>query len=202
MHLATGGREADAMESADRALPIVEAAGHPMSIAMAYYSKGMAYARKDPEIAVAAYERAVGIARQCGNRLIEGLAIPEIATLQSRQGDPVAALRTFRQLLHARRGSLDLLFLASSLARLTILFARIGLPSVAATLHGAMSRVLESRRFLDGLSETIERVRSELGHATFDQASGHGAAMTLEVAIDYAQEQISLALASLDSSEG
>jgi len=201
-YFAASRRDEEAIEAANRCVPIVEVAGYPTSIVLAYYAKGMAFARKDPAVALASLERAVAVARQCGNRLFGRLAISQMAILQALRGDPTTALQTFRKLLSDRRSSADMLLLANSLGGLTILFARLGSPSTSATLHGAMGRIGESEVLVDALPETVERIRGELGVAVFEQESRRGAAMTLEDAIRYAQEQIGLALAAQESVEG
>jgi predicted ATPase len=195
--MAVAGRYDEAMAAADNIVAAVEAMGVPVAIATAHYAKGHAFAKADPAVALGAYERVIAIARQSGNRWYETLAIPQIAALQARSGDPVSALRDFQQMLNEWRGAADVIFVSHGIGGLVVLFERLGHAEAAATLDGMVVRTFRSNPFVEELPETMLRVRTVLGDAAFDEMNRRGAAMDVHEAIDYAQEQIRQALAEL-----
>jgi hypothetical protein len=83
--------------------------------------------------------------------------------------------------------------------RLIVLFERLGLAEAAATLHGALSRHFESDSFIQGLPETMERVRKALGDNGFKTAGELGAAMTPLEATDHALTKVHNALEALEA---
>ena len=192
---AVGGRLSEAMEIADRIVSAVDATGVPSSISLAYWAKGEAFLVANPAIALASYEHASAVARESGNRFWETMTIPKIAGLQARNGDPIAALRSFRQMLNVSRRSADIMFASHGLGGLIVLFERLGNPSAAAALHGTLTKAFDTNTFFAELPETATRLRQVLGDAAFEKASRQGTAMTLHEAADYANDQIADALA-------
>ena len=144
-----------------------------------------------------AYERAVAIARQSGNRFWETLVIPKVAALQARSGDPIGALRSFLDTVNSWHQSTDLMFVSHGLGGLIVLFDRLGHATAAATLNGALTAMIESTAFLHELSDAIVRVRRVLGDAAFDDAARRGAAMAFSEVVNYASDQVLRALATL-----
>jgi tetratricopeptide (TPR) repeat protein len=195
--LAVGGRGDEAMKIADAIVAQVEATGVPASISIALWAKGHAFAAADPAEALAAYERAIAIAQQSGNRFWEIMIILEVAALQARSGEPINALCSFREMLDLWRRSTDLMFVSHGLGSLIVLFDRLGHAAAAATLNGTLAKTYESNPFVPELPDTVERVRGTLGDASFDEASRRGAAMALHEAHDYAVDQVRQALAAL-----
>jgi len=195
--LALSGRRDEAMAAAADVVSTVERAGVPSSTAVAYFSKGHAFAQTDPATALAAFDRAIAIARRSGNRFWESLAIPEVAAIQARSGDPTNALRSFRQMLDAWRGAPDMMFVSHGLGNLIVLFVRLDLAAPAATLHGTLRRLLRHSDFIQDLPNTVLRIRDALGEAPFAELERQGGEMALHEATAFAQEQISQALAAL-----
>jgi predicted ATPase/DNA-binding winged helix-turn-helix (wHTH) protein len=199
--LTVSGCGEEARTCADDIVSVVTKTAVPSSIAVAYWSKGEAFADSDPATALAAYEQAMTIARQSGNRFWEVLAIPTVAALQARSGDPVLALRSFRGMLEGSRRSADLIFMSHGLGRLVVLFERLGRAEAAATLHGALSRHVDSNSFVRELPETLARLRGVLGNARFNAAGGRGAAMALHEATDYALGEVQRALSTVAAAD-
>jgi predicted ATPase len=193
---AIGGRAEEAMKIAHEVVTAVEAAGVPCSICIAYWAKGEVFAANDPAAALKAYESGVAIARQSGNRKWEVVISAKIAELQARSGDPIDALRSFGQMLNFWRRSSDLMLASLGLGSLIFLFERLAHDEAAATLHGALTRSLDSSAFFAELPDAITRIRGTLGVAAFDEANRRGGAMTLHEATDYALDQIAHALAA------
>jgi predicted ATPase len=197
--LTVGGCGEEARKLADHIVIEVTKTGVPSSIAVALWAKGEALAECDPVAALRAYEQAMAVARQSGNRFWEVLAMPTVAALQARSGDPITALRSFQEMLQGSQRSADLIFVSHGLGRLIVLFERLGYAEAAATLHGALSKHFESSSFVPELPDTVARVRGALGDASFEAARGRGAAMALHKATDYALDQVRHALSILDA---
>jgi predicted ATPase len=195
--MAAIGESQAAMKIADRILAEVEATGIPSSIAAALWARGEVFAETDSEKALDAYERAVAIARQSGNRFWETLVIPKVAALQARSGDPIGALRSFLDTVNSWHQSTDLMFVSHGLGGLIVLFDRLGHATAAATLNGALTAMVESTAFLHELPDATVRVRRVLGDAAFDDADRRGAAMAFSEVVNYASDQVLRALATL-----
>ncbi len=188
--LTVGGNGEEARRIADEVVAAARKTAIPSSIAIALWAKGEAFADSDHVRALSAYQQAMSEARQSGNRFWEILAIPTVAALQARSGDPNSALRSFRDMLEGSLRSADIIFISHGLARLIVLFERLGHAEAATTLHGAVSRHIQATSFVSELPATIARARGALGDARFGAASARGAAMALHHATDYALVQV------------
>ena len=197
--LALGGRADEARKRSDDIIAKVAATGIPSSLCAALWAKGEAFAQSDAATALAAYEEAAAVARQSDNRFWEVLVTPKVAALQARAGDPIAALRSFRDMLDFLRRSSDFMFASHGIASLIVLFDRLGLPTSAATLHGSLARTFEANLVAPELADTMRRVRQTLGDSGFEEAGRRGAAMAPRDAADYAREQVCQALAALEA---
>ena len=123
-----------------------------------------------------AFEQALTIARETGNRMWEMLMIPTLAVTQARSGDPSKALRSFLQMLDSWHRSTDIMSVSGGIGALVLLFERLGDATAAATINGFLTRMIESNAFFRDLPDTIARVRQVLGDALFDEANKRGAA--------------------------
>ena len=195
--LALAGQHDVAMRMVDADAAAAEATGIPYSIAIAYYSKGRAFAEAEPTTAIAAYEHAISIARDSGNRFWEQLVVADMAALQARAGNPATALITFRQMLDLWQGAPDAMGIAHGVGGLIILFERLGRAADAVTLHAALMHFLPSLQMLEELPAAIERAKTALDDATFDAAARRGAAMDFRDMTEFARTEIELALAAL-----
>jgi len=176
--LATAGFAEQAARLADAAVPKVDAAGVPMSIAVAHGAKGAALEATDPTAALAAYEHAVQVARQAGTRFMEALIAPRVAALHARTGEPMAALSAWR-------------------ASLVVLLAKLGRYEASATLNGTFAHRIDASGVVPELPHAVARTRAALGEDAFAAATARGAAKSLREASDFAIEQIRLALDEL-----
>jgi hypothetical protein len=190
-----GGEGDEAIKIADGI--VVEGNGSPFTIIMALLSKGEAFTESDPARALDAYEQAITIARETGNRMMEMLIAPMLAVIQAGSGDPTAALRSFLQMLDSWRRSTDIAFVAHGIGALILMFERVGDAMAAATTNGFLTKTFETTNFLRQLPDAIACVRQALGEAGFDEASKRGAAMTYREVVDYAADRIQHALTAL-----
>ncbi len=195
--LALAGQHDVAMRMVDADAAAAEATNIPYSIAIAYYSKGRAFAEADPPTAIAAYEHAIFIVRGSGNRWWEQIMVADLAALQGRAGNPATALTTFRQMLDLWQGAPDAVGLAHGIGGLIILFERLGRAADAVTLHSALMHYLPSMQMLEELPATIERAKAALGNPAFNEAARRGAVLEHREMTEFARTEIELALAAV-----
>jgi predicted ATPase/class 3 adenylate cyclase len=195
--LATAGFAEQAARLADAAVPKVDAAGVPMSIAVAHGAKGAALEATDPTAALAAYEHAVQVARQAGTRFMEALIAPRVAALHARTGEPMAALRGFERMLASFGEATDIASVSAWRASLVVLLAKLGRYEASATLNGTFAHRIDASGVVPELPHAVARTRAALGEDAFAAATARGAAKSLREASDFAIEQIRLALDEL-----
>lgn len=199
-YLAMAGAHEEAMVIADGIVDKVAAARTPSSLIAALFSKGRAFSKSDPPCALDAFEKALAHAKTSGNRYWEIVIIPAVAELQVRSGDPVKTLQTLPRMLEIWGQSTEIGLATLTTATLILLFERLGHPTVAATLSGALSQMIPSTSFFRELPDTLARVCRVLGDASFEEAKRCGAAMTHREVVDFAAKQVQHALAAMGAS--
>src|SRR5262249_45122954 len=149
-----------------------------------------ALALSNPEAALKAFDHALAVASNSGNRFWAMMASSHVAALHMRIGDSVAALRAFRKTFEASGRSADLGFALVGLTALTLALQRAGELVAAATLLGFVSPRFDIRSMPEPVLEGIASLKQELRAADFAQATSAGAAMTQREIENYAREQI------------
>ena len=197
--MATTGHADEALHVADDIVQDVDAAGVPMSIAVAYGGKGAALEATDPSAALVAYEHSIGVARQSGNRFMETLIAPRLAALHARSGEPMVALQGFERMLVSFGEATDIASVSAWRTSLVVLLAKLGYFEAAATLHGTLPASIDAKGVIPEQPEAVGRVCNALGEPTFNAAVASGAEMSLREASNYAIEQVRLVLTSLDT---
>jgi tetratricopeptide (TPR) repeat protein len=190
----------EAMSIADKVTAAADATGVPCTISLAYFAKSEAFAYTDAETALGACEHALRVALNSGNRLWAMMASSRVAGLQVRIGNPIAALRGYRQMFHAGGRAADHSYALIGLAGLTLALQLAGEPAAAATLYGFVSPRLNARSLPEPVREGIDALQHELGASAFAETMNIGAAMTQPEVERYAVEQIDKALAKLEGS--
>jgi predicted ATPase/class 3 adenylate cyclase len=193
---AAAGHLEEAMQMADEVTEAANATGIPSSITLAYWAKGQAFATSNPGVALKAHEHALDVATRSGNRFWELMIVPMIAVLQARGGDPIVALRSFRQMLDASRRSTDLILAMYGLVGLVVVLERVHSAEAAATLHGFLAPRFDSTGILAEFPEALARLRRDLGEAAFERQCVKGASMSQEEAAAFAIVEIDRALAA------
>ncbi len=196
--LASAGRDAEAREIAAETVAAVEAAGVPMSIAVAHAARGAALEAVDPAAALAAYESGLDAASVSGARFMETLIAPRIAALHARSGEPEVALQGFARMLDAYGDAADVASTSVWRAALVVLFARVGLFQAAATIHGTLEGSIDASAVVPDEPQAVAQVREALGERVFAAAAARGARMSLRESANYAALQVHLALASTE----
>ncbi len=200
--MATAGYAEDAAEIADDVVRKVDAAGVPMSIAVAYAARGAAIEATDPAGALAAYEHGIGVARDAGTRFMETLIAPRIAALHARSGEPRTALAGFERMLVSFGEATDIASVSAWRASLVVLLAKLGHFEAAATLHGTFAHAIDASGVVKEHPDAVARIREALGETAYAAAAERGAAMTLREASNYAIEQVRLGLTNLEQPTG
>lgn len=197
--LAQAGKHDEAMRVVDSAIALTEAAGVPYSVSCAYYSKGLAFAHADPQVAIAAFERAIAVANASGDRFWEICAVSDLAALQARAGNPAAALSTFRRMLDAWQGLPDTMIVRQGIGGIIVLFERLSRFAPAVTLHAALMHFFPALSMPSELTDAIVRMRTALGEAAFAAASAQGEGMELRDATEFARAEVAGAMGALSA---
>ena len=197
--MATAGHADAAREIADDVVKQVDAAGVPMSIAVAHAARGAALEADDPETALAEYEFGIDVASKSGARFMETLIAPRIAALHGNSGDAGEGLQGFERMLLAYGDATDMGSISAWRTNLVILLAKTGQFQAAATLHGTLVGVVDQSSLAPEHESAIKRTREALGLKTFSRATEAGSGMSPGDATDYAIAQVQLGLASMSA---
>ena len=137
---AYAGHCEEAYRLADEVLAVAEAAGHPGMLAWAHFFAGEIRIENDPDEAGVLLERSLSEAARLstGGQFLRGVAGLSVMSLQSRTGDPAAALDRYPDLIEHwhRYGAWNQLWV--TLRTLIEVLARVGRAAPAAVLHGAL----------------------------------------------------------------
>ena len=189
----------EAMERAVDAVAAAEASALPWSLAWALYTFGQAFGGSDPARALVAMRRALSLARESNNRLLEAISARGLASLEARHGEPRAALDSFDQAIDSPSGSSGMV--TATLGELAVFFDRIGWLRAAATVYGASTRDVYAANVVAGLARVAEHLRAELGADVFDDLESAGAGLDRGQAVRYAHTEIQNARAELAAKE-
>ena len=192
----------DDRAAAEAALAALEAAaesaGSPTMHAFAHYCRGEVHRETRPDVAIPAFERAVALARDVDNALIEGVSLVSLASLQSRSGDTGEALRLFRDVVAHWRRLGDHTHQLTTLRNLVELLARIGSDEAAAELFAAVTSAdtpsfgTEAQRLDDAWADVQQR----LAPASLDEAVKRGRAHSPTAMADVALSHLDAMLVS------
>jgi predicted ATPase len=181
---------------AEDACEAAELSGSPTAHAQAFYALGLALESTSPAEAAVLLQRAVGLAREAGNRWIEAFALTEVLWLEAREGRPREALCRYDAVvaLWYRGGDWanQWLSLRHVFGILVQLQAHLG----AATLHGALTAAGAAYALpfeaddAERISALVDDLRRQLGAPAFAAAVRRGAALSDREIIDFVREQI------------
>ena len=187
------GRAEEARTMADETVAAARAHGMPHLIALALtIGYGRAFAETDPLRALSACREALAISREHRSVHGEAYVAYDAAAIEASHGDPDKALQLMDFSIDICHRAGDRSNLAAALASLAVSFGHVLQPDATATIYGASSH-LPGIVVVVGLSEAVERLRSELGQEVFDDRVAHGAGMEPGEVVAYARKQIRLA---------
>ena len=126
----------------DAALPILDGLTRerlaPSDRAWILYAEGEALAAVDPARSLEAFDQAIDLADDVGNRFLGGVARVAATSVHARSGEPQRALRAFAVIIDEWRRQGNVTHLVISLRNLVELFARVGALEAAGELLGAL----------------------------------------------------------------
>jgi hypothetical protein len=172
--------------------------GNAFFIAWAHSGCGRTYMESDPVRALNALRVGLGFARETRVVLFEAIILREAAGLEAVHGDLDRGLALFEQTLDSFQRSDNVPNLAGTLASLVVVFQRLEMPDLAATVYGGTTPY-PGANIGRSLAEAVEHLRTVLGSQRFGECVAIGAAMDLGEAVRYARDQIQLARAELVS---
>ena len=124
------------------ALPILDGLTRerlaPSDRAWILYAEGEALAEADPVRSLEAFDKAIDLADDVGNRFLGGVARVAATSVHARSGEPQRALQAFAGIIDEWRRQGNVTHLVISLRNLAELFARVGAIEAAGELLGAL----------------------------------------------------------------
>lgn len=202
VHNLAGGALAHAYSGRTReALDLVAAAhdratrsSNPSAAAWVRYTRGEVLAGEDPERALTLIAEACALAASVRNEFIVGVAEVSMASLRTRLGDPVRALRGFADLITRWQRTANWTQQWTTLRNLVELLIELGADESAAVLHaattapetGAPSFGAEAAK----LRAAAEKARQRLDSQAYQAAAERGRRLSAKDAVRTATEAI------------
>jgi predicted ATPase/class 3 adenylate cyclase/DNA-binding CsgD family transcriptional regulator len=191
--LQSSGRVDEALALAEESVAAARDVGNPYWISYALWIAGLAFSKANAQRALAAWDEGIAFVREHRVQFFEGFLARDAARMHTTDGEPDAALVLFAEAITAfhRAGNVPQLII--TLASVPALFERVDRPEPAATLLAAMSREPSSAHHVHGLSDLGDRLTRRLGAKRAQEVARAGAALDLDDAAEYAQQQIDIA---------
>jgi hypothetical protein len=166
-------------------------------LSFALTADGFAFRDADPVRALGSMRRALMIAHDSGNRFNESNVAQNLAYLEAKQGDRVAALDYFTLAIrHHHLGSTGLL--RGPLAALAAILDRLQRYEPAAIIAGFAASPLSLAAYPD-ISTAFAHLRDVLGDQTYESLARKGETMTTAAMATYAYDQIDQARTELEA---
>jgi predicted ATPase len=198
MALTIAGRDDQAMAATEGLIDTAEATRNPEALSLALMADGFAWRNTDPDRALEATRRGLGVAHESGNRFNETHIAANIAQLEVEHGDPLSALDHIGLAIRHLHDSGNIVTLRSPFANLAILFDRLARHEPAATIAGFGFSPLTAASF-PNINAAIAHLREVLGDRTYESLARKGEAMTTAAMATYAYDQIDQARAELET---
>ncbi len=199
--LQSSGRLEEALELTEAAVEAAGELGNPYWVTYTWWIVGLAWSKADPQRALEAWDAGVAHVGEHDVRFFEGFLARDAALLHTSDGQLETALTLFDASIQTflRAGAVSQLII--TLASLPALFERLGRPSVAGTLLGALAREPASFHHVPTLTDLGGRLRDALGEESTDRLAATGAVMDLPEAAAYAVHQIDVARRALTAAQ-
>ena len=178
------------------ALPISEATGNPLFLALALTAYGVAFRDADPVGALNAHRRGLVIAQDSGNRAVASALALYLARLEAEHGDTVSAFDHLTLAIRNYHNAGDTTTIRVPLAILAGVFDRLGRYEPAAAIAGFALNPF-SASAVPEITTAITHLRDMLGEATYESLARKGETMTTAAMATYAFDQIDQARAEL-----
>ena len=188
----------EAMTVATGLIDAAEATHNPCALSFALFAYGFAFRDANPPAAMDAVRRGLMIAQDSGNRGIESFQAESLAELETKYGDPLAALEYLTLAIRNYHESGNVTIMRSPLAVLAALFHRLGHHEAAATIAGFAVNPMTAGVFPE-ITAAITHLRRVLGDQTYESLARKGETMTTAAMVTYAYDQIDQARADLNA---
>jgi hypothetical protein len=196
--LAVPGCGGEARDCADGLIEAAEATGNPHVLAWALFAYDVAFRHADPIGALNALGRGLVIAQDSGNRTIASGLANNLARLEAEHGDTLSAFDHLTLAIRTCHDSGDTTTIRLPLARLAVLFDRLGRYEPAATIAGfALSPFAAAG--VPEITTAITHLRDVLGDQTYESLARKGETMTTTAMATYAYDQIDEARTELNA---
>jgi predicted ATPase/class 3 adenylate cyclase len=198
MALTIAGRDDQAMAATEGLVDTAEATRNPEVLSLALMADGFAWRNTDPDRALEATRRGLGVAHESGNRFNETHIAANLAQLEVEHGDPLSALDHIGLAIRHLHDSGNIVTLRSPFTNLTILFDRLARHEPAATIAGFGFSPLTAASF-PNITTAITHLRDVLGDQTYESLARKGETMATAAMANYAYDQIDQARAELNA---
>lgn len=194
--LAMAGVSEEAMAATDGLIGAAESTANPLILSYALHAYGFALRDADPDRALNALRRGLAVAQDSGNRANETHIASMLCQLESRNGNPLAALDYFAMSIsHYFDSGNPTLY--APLASLVTCLDRLGRYQPAAIIGGFACGSPMAGPTISELDTVIAHLRKVLGSESYGRLVRRGEAMTTAATVAYAMDQIDQARAEL-----
>ena len=196
--LTTAGSPDEAMAVAKGLVEAAETTSNPYALSFALTACGFALRDADPVPALGAMRRGLEIARNSGNRFNESNAAQNLAYVEARYGDPLAALDYMTLAIRHHHDSGSTGLIRTPLAVLAAFLDRLGRYEPAATITGFAASPLTAAALPETIT-ALAHLRDVLGDERYESLARKGENMTTAEMATYAYDQIDQARAELNT---
>jgi tetratricopeptide (TPR) repeat protein len=186
--------EDEEIAQARLALSLAERIGNPTNLADASYGLGWALRHRQPDEAIAAFDRCVTLSRRAARTSTSPAALSLGARVAASKGDAAGAKTRLREVLEESIRVDDWAHISVSLDAAVDVFCYLGEARAAAVLAGAVETTLAPLRWpyvasrgpgLAVRTANLARVRETLGDTWYEQARAEGVAMSRQDALAF-----------------
>jgi predicted ATPase len=191
--------EDEEIAQAHLAMSLAEGTGNPSNLALASYGLGWALRHRDPDQAMAAFDRFVALARRGAGTVPLATGLFLVARLAASQGHAEVARSRLREALEEAIRDDSWAQIATGLDTAVDTFWYLDEARAAAVLAGAVDTTLAPLRWphvasrgpgLAVRNANLARARQELGDSRYEQARAEGGAMSRQEALAFALQHL------------
>jgi predicted ATPase/class 3 adenylate cyclase len=175
-----------------------EATRNPWAFSFALFCYGYAFSEAEPDRALRALRQGLVIAQNSGGRYNITILAAALSRLESKHGDPLAALEYITVAIRTYHDSGNTQGIRTALAILATHFDRLGRYEPAATIAAFASNPLTIAGIPE-LNTAITHLREVLSDPTYESLAERGKVMTTAAIATYAYEHIDQALTELNA---
>lgn len=189
MALTIRGPSEEAATIVDDLVNAAEATRNPAALCYALLAEGFALRDIEASRALAALRRGLALSQESGNRTSETHTAAVLCRVESKYGDPMAALDYFRLAVHNHHEAGNTTMISTPLALLAAFFDRIERYEAAATIAGFAFGPVTVASFPE-IRTVMAHLASALGADAYESLTQSGARMTTAQMANYAYREI------------